>query len=211
MCRPDCARNAVSCAVQQAGRAHGVQRLLYVREQPMAGVISRLTLIESNLTTGGEGLTVLFWSWVVVSAQVCAENQNHPLALPIRFLAISFQWLPERRKPAAVTVASRGWPGSRVAVSTTLKSDKVLAASCRRCGWPDPVALAAGTAVSRPTAVIRPAATAGRRIELNIMVTLLPGSPSTVTRRQRAPAAAGETASSCTGSPAPRSGCPGRK
>jgi hypothetical protein len=77
--------------------AYGVQRWLYVREQPMAGVISRLTLIESDATTGGDGLTVLFLSWVVVSEQVCTENQNHPLALPIRFVAISVQPLPDRR------------------------------------------------------------------------------------------------------------------
>jgi hypothetical protein len=63
----------------------------------MAGVISRLTLTESNLTTGGDGLTVLFLSWVVFSEQASTENQNHPLALPIRFVAISFQWLPDRR------------------------------------------------------------------------------------------------------------------
>ena len=69
----------------------------------MAGVISRLTVIESNLTTGGDGLAVLFFSWLAVSEHVSTENQNHPLALPIRLTAISLQALPDRRKPAAVT------------------------------------------------------------------------------------------------------------
>jgi hypothetical protein len=36
----------------------------------MAGVISQLTLIEPNVTTGGDGLTVLSLSWVIVSEQV---------------------------------------------------------------------------------------------------------------------------------------------
>ena len=63
----------------------------------MAGVISRLTLIESDVTTGGDGLTVLLLSWVVVSEQVSTENQNHPLAVPIRLVAISFQPLSNRR------------------------------------------------------------------------------------------------------------------
>src|SRR6266568_1450634 len=199
MWRPADARIAVTCAVQRPAGAH-VQRLLYVREQPIAGVISRLTLIESNLTTGGEGLTALFLSWVAVSAQVCTENQNHPLALPIRFLAISFQWLPDRRKPAALTVASSGCPGSRVAVSTTLKSDKAVTASCRRCGWLAPVALAAATVVSRPTMVTRAAATAIRRIALNIMTVppyqvTVHGDPL-VNRRLLRPVT---MASSCTG------------
>lgn len=59
-------------------------------------MISKLTLIESDVTTGGDGLTVLFLNWVVVSEQVSTENQNHPLALPIRFLEISLQWTPDR-------------------------------------------------------------------------------------------------------------------
>ena len=118
----------------ERSRAYGVQRLLNVPEQPMEGVISRLSLMESNLTTAGDGLVVLFLNWVVWSEHVCTANQNHPLALPIRFLAISFQWLPDRLKPAAVTVASSGCSGSRVAVTTTLNSDSVVAASCRRCG-----------------------------------------------------------------------------
>src|SRR6266702_8349764 len=96
MWRPADARIAVTCAVQRPAGAH-VQRLLYVREQPIAGVISRLTLIESNLTTWGDGLTVLFLSWVVVREQVSTENQDHPLAVPIRLVAISVQRPPERR------------------------------------------------------------------------------------------------------------------
>jgi len=55
-------------------------------------VLSRLTLIESDAVTG---LTP--WSWVVVSEQVSTENQNHSSARPIRLVAISFQWAPERR------------------------------------------------------------------------------------------------------------------
>ena len=58
----------------------------------MAGVTSRLTLIESTAVTG---LTPL--SWVVVSEHVSVENQNHPLALPIRLVAISVQPVPDRR------------------------------------------------------------------------------------------------------------------
>jgi hypothetical protein len=68
-----------------------------MREQPIAGVASRLTLIESDVTTEGEALAVLFLSWVVVSEQVSTENQNHPLALPIRLVAISCQRPPECR------------------------------------------------------------------------------------------------------------------
>jgi hypothetical protein len=60
-------------------------------------VTSRLTLIESDVTTGREALTVLSLSWVVVSEQVCTENQNHPLALPIRLVAISCQRPPASR------------------------------------------------------------------------------------------------------------------
>jgi len=62
----------------------------------MAGVASRLTLIASTVTTAGDGLTVLFLSWVVSSEQVPTENQNHWLALPIRLVAISVQPLPDR-------------------------------------------------------------------------------------------------------------------
>jgi hypothetical protein len=51
-------------------RGYGAQRLLKVPEQPIGGVISRLTLSESNGATGGE---VLFLSWVVVREQVCTE------------------------------------------------------------------------------------------------------------------------------------------
>lgn len=144
----------------------------------MAGVISRLTMIELNLTTGGDGLAVVFFSWLAVSEHVATENQNHPLALPIRLTAISLQALPDLRRPAAVTVASSGCPGSRVAVSTTLKSDNVVTASCRRCGWLAPVALAAASVVIRPAAVTRAATAAARRIEANIMV--IPPDQATV-------------------------------
>jgi hypothetical protein len=54
----------------------------------MAGSISRLTLIESDGMTGGDGFT-LFLYWVVVSEQVSTANHAHPLTLPIRFAAIS--------------------------------------------------------------------------------------------------------------------------
>ena len=40
---------------------------------------------------------MLFLSCVVFSEQVSTENQNHPLAWPIRLVAISAQWLPDRR------------------------------------------------------------------------------------------------------------------
>jgi hypothetical protein len=66
--------------------------LLIGREQPRAGVISKLTRIESATCTG---LTP--FSCRVVSEQVSAENQNHWLGLPIRCVEISFQRPPERR------------------------------------------------------------------------------------------------------------------
>jgi hypothetical protein len=58
----------------------------------------------------------------------------------------------------------------------------VVTASCRRCGWLAPVALAAIIMVSRPAAVTRAATTAIRRIEPKAMVTPLyqitvPGDP----------------------------------
>jgi hypothetical protein len=55
-------------------------------------VVSGLTLIVSAALTG---LTLL--SCLMVSEQAATENQNHWSALPIRFVAISLQWLPDRR------------------------------------------------------------------------------------------------------------------
>lgn len=66
---------------------------------------------------------------VTVRLQASVAYQNHWLALPIRFLAISFQPLDVCRYPAAVTVAIRSGPGARVAVSTTLKLLSVVTAS----------------------------------------------------------------------------------
>jgi hypothetical protein len=73
----------------------------------MEGVISRLTLTESNRTTAGDGLTVLFFSWVVFSEQTCTECQNHPLALPIRLVAISSSCCQR-----AGTQPRSPWPGT---------------------------------------------------------------------------------------------------
>jgi hypothetical protein len=64
----------------------------HLGEQPRAGVIGGLTLIASAALTG---LTLL--SCLMVSEQAATENQNHWSALPIRFAAISLQWLPDRR------------------------------------------------------------------------------------------------------------------
>jgi hypothetical protein len=55
-------------------------------------VVSGLTLVVSAALTE---LTLL--SCLMVSEQAATENQNHWSALPIRFVAISLQWLPDRR------------------------------------------------------------------------------------------------------------------
>jgi hypothetical protein len=142
---------------------HGRQFSVKVREHPIDGVASRLTLIEATRRVRG-----VLRNWVVVSEQVSTENQNHPLGRPIRLTEISCQRRPDRRKPAAVTVAVGGRPGPRVAVRTTLKLDKVDTASCRRCGWLAPVALNAAVAVSMTAAVIRAPIRAARRIVAEI-------------------------------------------
>jgi len=61
-----------------------------VFEHPRAGVSSRLAVIESQVTTLGEPVGVGL-SWVTVRLQTSVEYQNHPLTLPIRLVAISFQ------------------------------------------------------------------------------------------------------------------------
>jgi len=47
-------------------------------------------VIESQVTTLGEPVGVGL-SWVTVRLQTSVEYQNHPLTLPIRLVAISFQ------------------------------------------------------------------------------------------------------------------------
>src|SRR5580693_4409339 len=131
----------------------------------MAGVASRLTLIEATLVVRGR-----LWNWVVVSEQVFTENQNHWLARPIRCVEIRSQCPACRRKPDAVTVAIGGLPGPRVAVRTTLKFDKADTANCRCCGLLDAFAPTAETAVSRTAATIRTLDTAARRIVVDIIL-----------------------------------------
>src|SRR5579859_6905162 len=53
-------------AMTRRPRAEGAQCLLKTPEHPMAGVISKLTLIESNVSTGGDGLSALSLSGVAV-------------------------------------------------------------------------------------------------------------------------------------------------
>ena len=72
---------------------------------------------------------------VTAKLQTPTEYQNHPSALPIRFVAMSFQPCGVCRKTAAVTVAAGAGavPGDRVAVSTILKLRlSVVTASSRR-------------------------------------------------------------------------------
>jgi hypothetical protein len=101
---------------------------------PIAGPHSRLTVIESHRTAAGEPAGGAGLSWVTVRLQTSVAYQDHRPAAPIRFVAISFHPCAACRYPAAAMLAIGAGPvpRDRVAVSTTLKLDSVVTASCRR-------------------------------------------------------------------------------
>src|ERR1022692_1233927 len=108
------------------------------------------------------------FSCVTVRLQTCVANQDQAPRLPICLIAISFQPCAVGRYPAAVTVALGGLPPARVAVSTTLKLDSVVAASRRRCGAGAPAAPLAALAVASRASMLMAMTTAGRRKRASI-------------------------------------------
>ena len=65
---------------------------MMAREQPRAGPSSSLTLIASNLMTGGE-MAVLFLTWMVYSEHTFISPSN---AVPSRLIEISVHWPSDR-------------------------------------------------------------------------------------------------------------------